>query len=53
MRLHRDRSAVKRDIDVLAKAGFVLIEEKENPGHGRVKEVRAAAKSIKVEATFG
>lgn len=49
-RLQRDRSAVKRDVDELAKAGFVTIESKVSPGHGRMKEVRAAAQRFKLEA---
>jgi predicted transcriptional regulator len=34
-RLHRDRSAVKRDVDELEKAGLVTVSEKVLPGHGR------------------
>lgn len=49
-RLHRDRSAVKRDVDKLAQAGLVTIETKILPGHGQMKEVRAAAKSFRLEA---
>jgi predicted transcriptional regulator len=45
-RLHRDRSAVKRDIDELEKAGLVDIEEKPFPGHGRIKEVRAVSEQV-------
>jgi predicted transcriptional regulator len=42
-RLHRDRSAVKRDVDELERAGLVTIADKVLPGHGRMKEVRATA----------
>lgn len=42
-RLHRDRSAVKRDVDVLASAGIVEIEEKPFPGHGRMKYIKPLA----------
>ena len=49
-RLHRDRSAVKRDIDQLAQAGLVTIETKVHPGHGHMKEVRAAASCFRLEA---
>lgn len=49
-RLHRDRSAVKRDIDQLAKAGILMIEEQPLPGHGRMKQVRVAATQFKLEA---
>lgn len=45
-RLHRDRSAVKRDVDELARAGLVSVSEKVLPGHGRMKEVRAAVQRI-------
>lgn len=51
-RLKRDRSAVKRDIDDLAQAGLINIEEKPSPGHGRLKEVRAAAQRVVLEAVF-
>ena len=51
-RLKRDRSAVKRDIDDLAQAGLVSVEEKPSPGHGRLKEVRAAAERVVLEAVF-
>jgi len=49
-RLHRDRSAVKRDVDALEGAGLVLVVEKVLPGHGRMKEVRAAAESFTLQA---
>ncbi|MDP4027437.1 MAG: HTH domain-containing protein [Gallionella sp.] len=45
-RLHRDRSAVKRDIDELERIGLVEVEEIPFPGHGRKKEVRATAKQV-------
>ncbi len=51
-RLQRDRSAVKRDIDDLEQAGLVSVEEKPHPGHGRLKEVRAAADRVVLEAVF-
>lgn len=49
-RLHRDRSAVKRDVDELERAGLVTITEKTLPGHGRMKEVRAAANRFSLQA---
>lgn len=49
-RLHRDRSAVKRDVDQLAQVGLVTIETKVLPGHGLMKEVRAAASRFRLEA---
>jgi predicted transcriptional regulator len=49
-RLHRDRSAVKRDVDQLAQVGLVTIETKILPGHGYMKEIRAAAGIFRLEA---
>jgi predicted transcriptional regulator len=49
-RLQRDRSAVKRDLDELQRAGLVTIIEKILPGHGRMKEVRATATRFKLMA---
>lgn len=49
-RLHRDRSAVKRDIDELERAGLVTIADKVLPGHGRMKEVRATANRFSLQA---
>jgi len=45
-RLHRDRSAVKRDIDELERIGLVEVEDIPFPGHGRRKEVRAVAEQV-------
>jgi len=45
-RLHRDRSAVKRDIDELERFGLVEVEDMPFPGHGRRKEVRAIAEQV-------
>lgn len=49
-RLHRDRSTVKRDVDILVAAGLLNIEEVPLPGHGRQKYVRAAADRIQLQA---
>jgi predicted transcriptional regulator len=46
LRLRRDRSAVKRDIDELERFGLVEVEVKPFPGHGRKKEVRAVAEQV-------
>ena len=45
-RLKRDRSSVARDIVKLAKFGLLIVEEKPFPGHGRMKEVRAASENL-------
>ena len=50
VRLHRDRSAVKRDVDEMAKAGLFTIEVKVHPGHGHKKEIRAVANQINLRA---
>ncbi len=52
IRLKRDRSAVKRDIDDLEQVGLLSVEEKTHPGHGRRKEVRVAAQRVVLEAVF-
>jgi len=49
-RLHRDRSAVKRDVAELERAGLVTVTLKALPGHGRMKEVRVAAKRFSLQA---
>ncbi len=51
-RLHRDRSAVKRDVDALAKAGLVKVEPRVLPGHGLMKEVSVTAQRFKLEAVL-
>jgi len=50
LRLHRDRSAVKRDIDELERAGLLAVVSKLHPGHGRKKEVRAVAQQLVLNA---
>jgi len=49
-RLHRDRSTVKKDVDILVAAGLLNIEEVPLPGHGRQKFVRAVADRIQLQA---
>lgn len=46
MRLRRDRSSVKRDVDALERIGLLEVKEKPFPGHGRMKEVRAVAEQV-------
>lgn len=52
-RLHRDRSAVKRDVDILAEAGLIQVEVKPFRGHGRMKFIRAAADKFRLTAQVG
>ena len=47
--LQRDRSTVKRDIDIMERAGLVQVAEKAFPGHGRMKEVRVTAEKLKLQ----
>lgn len=48
--LQRDRSTVKKDVDILVAAGLLNIEEVPLPGHGRQKFVRATADRIQLQA---
>lgn len=50
-RLGRDRSAVKRDVDELERAGILLVDSMVLPGHGRMKQVRPAAAQLRLQAT--
>jgi len=52
-RLHRDRSAVKRDVDKLAAAGLFSVEAKPLRGHGRMKVISATAGTFKLMAQVG
>lgn len=52
LRLQRDRGAVKRDVDALARAGLLQVEQGESAGHGRMKEVRVTAQHFKLEASL-
>lgn len=52
-RLHRDRSAVKRDLDELERAGLVEVNSVVLPGHGLMKEVRATADRFTLQAILG
>lgn len=52
-RLHRDRSAVKRDVDILTAAGIVLVEEKPFPGHGKMKFVKPLATNFNLMFQMG
>lgn len=49
-RLKRDRSSVKKDVDILVAAGLLDVEQVPLPGHGRQKFVRAVADSINLQA---
>ena len=49
-RLRRDRSAVARDVQMLAHYGVVEVTEKPLPGHGRQKWVSPLAREIELTA---
>lgn len=49
-RLHRDRSAVKRDVDSLHKAGLLVVEQTVLAGHGMLKRVSLAAQNMRLQA---
>ncbi len=50
--LKRDRTAVKRDVNVLLSAGLVKTQEQNNPGHGRRKIVAPLAAKFRLQATI-
>lgn len=52
-RLHRDRSSVKKDVDLLAAAGLLDVVDTLLPGHGRQKFISAAADRIYLQAVVG
>lgn len=49
-RLHRDRSSVKKDIDILAASGLLDVADILLPGHGRQKLISAVADRIYLQA---
>ena len=49
-RLHRDRSAVKRDADSLHKAGLLAVEQTVLAGHGMMKRASLAAQKMRLQA---
>jgi predicted transcriptional regulator len=51
--LHRNRSAITKDVGLLEKVGLVVSQRLANPGHGIQKVVRAIAPKIEMVATLG
>jgi predicted transcriptional regulator len=51
-KLKRDRSAVTRDVQVLAHYGVVQVTEKILPGHGKQKWVTPIAREIRLTANL-
>ena len=52
-RLHRDPSAVKKDIDMLAQVGLVTVTRAILPGYGYKNEVRATADRLILQSELG
>lgn len=52
-RLHRNRSAITKDVGLLERVGLVVSQRLANPGHGIQKVVRSIAPKIEMVATLG
>jgi len=52
-RLHRNRSAITKDVGLLEKVGLLVSQRQANPGHGIQKMVRSVAPKIELVATLG
>jgi predicted transcriptional regulator len=53
VRLHRNRSAVTKDIGMLEKVGLLVSSRQSNPGHGFQKVVQSISPKIEMVATLG
>lgn len=52
-RLHRNRSAITKDVGLLEKVGLLVSQRQANPGHGIQKVVCSVAPKIEMVATLG
>ena len=52
-RLHRNRTAITKDVGLLEKVGLLVSQRQVNPGHGIQKVVRSIAPKIEMVATLG
>lgn len=52
-KLHRDRSAINKDIGLLERIGLLVSKKISNPGHGIEKMVQTVAPKIEMIATLG
>ena len=52
-KLHRNRSAITKDVGLLEKMGLLVSHRLANPGHGIQKMVRSVAPKIEMMATLG
>jgi predicted transcriptional regulator len=50
--LKRDRTAVRRDVEILTSFGLVTTHEETNPGHGRRKIIEPLASKYELVATI-
>lgn len=53
VKLHRERSAINKDIGLLEKVGLLVSHKISNPGHGIEKMVKTVAPKIEMIATLG
>lgn len=51
--LHRDRSAITKDVGLLERMGLIVSQRQSNPGHGVQKLVLPVASKIEMVATLG
>ena len=51
--LHRERSAITKDIGLLERLGLLVSQKRPNPGHGVEKLARTVAPKIEMIATLG
>ena len=52
-RLHRNRSAITKDVGLLERVGLIVSSRQSNPGHGIQKVVQSIARKIEMVATLG
>ena len=52
-RLHRNRTAITKDVGLLEKVGLIVSKREVNPGHGIQKMVQSIASKIEMVATLG
>lgn len=50
--LHRERSAITKDIGLLERLGLLVSQKRPNPGHGVEKLARTVAPKIEMIATL-
>ena len=51
--LHRNRTAVSRDVRALQEKGMLKLRKQPNPGHGQMQVVHAAAKRFDFRVHVG